>query len=189
VIKDGLNPMFMPVERFGKIVIDMGIKGSEHAWRYSEFTRFKNAMNEVLRESSFREILSLSRLREIALTGTCRMPGMYFMNMGVWTIGADDCVSILEGYIHYLKTEPNFSVVILDDESLFKPNSCWHIKNNKHIMLHSWNRDDPVMIYSDQLILIDEFQNHFNKLRVLYASQIPVGHVALRLSDGSLPFQ
>lgn len=164
VIKDGLNPMFMPVERFGKIVTDMGIKGSEHAWRYSEFTRFKNAMNEVLKESSFREILSLSRLREIARTGTCRMPSMYFMNMGAWTISADDCVAILEGYIDYLKTEPNFSVVILDDEALFKPNSCWHIKNNKHIMLHSWNRDDPVMIYSDQLMLIDEFQNHFNML-------------------------
>ena len=164
VIKDGLNPMFMPLEQFGKIVTDMGIIGGEHAWRYNEFARFKASMDEVLRASSFREILSMSRLREIALTGTCRMPGMYFMNMGIWTIDAEDCAAILDGYISYLQNEPNFSVVILNDEALFKPNSCWHIKNNKHFMLHSWHRDDPVMIYSDQLMLIDEFQKHFDQL-------------------------
>ena len=54
--------------------------------------------------------------------------------------------------------------MLLEDEKLFTPNSCWHIKNNKHIMIHSWNIDAPVMVYSDQLMLIDEFQKHFDRL-------------------------
>jgi hypothetical protein len=67
----------------------------------------------------------------------------------------------LEGYIRSLESEPNFFVILLDDEQLFLPNSCWHIKLNKHVMIHTWNSDDPTLIYSDQLLLIDVFQKHF----------------------------
>ncbi len=28
-------------------------------------------------------------------------------------------------------------------------------------MIHTWNSDDPTLIYSDQLLLIDVFQKHF----------------------------
>ena len=31
-------------------------------------------------------------------------------------------------------------------------------------MIHAWNSDDPTLIYSDQLLLIDEFQKHFVEL-------------------------
>ena len=31
-------------------------------------------------------------------------------------------------------------------------------------MIHSWNIDEPMMVYSDQLMLIDEFQQHFDRL-------------------------
>ena len=55
-------------------------------------------------------------------------------------------------------------MILLEDETLFIPNSCWHIKNNKHVMIHSWNVDEPLMIYSDQMMLIDEFQKHFDDL-------------------------
>ena len=89
---------------------------------------------------------------------------MYFMAAGTCCLDAQDCVNILDGYIRYLETIPDFQVVLLDDEQLFTANSCWHIKSNKHIMIHSWNIDEPMMVYSDQLMLIDEFQRHFEQL-------------------------
>lgn len=164
VIKCGLNPMYMTVEQYGKVLREFRHTEDQYKWRYSEFARFKEAMDNVFVTSRFREILSLPKLREIAETGCCRMPAMYFFGIGTWKIDAQDCVNILDGYIHYLETVPNFQVILLEDESLFLPNSCWHIKNNRHIMIHTWNIDDPMMVFSDQLMLIDEFQDHFEKL-------------------------
>ena len=87
------------------------------------------------------------------------------METGTTFLDALDCVNLLNGYIHFLNTIPNFQVVLLDDdEHLFVSNSCWHIKNNKHVMIHSWNIDEPLMVYSDQLMLIDEFQRYFDNL-------------------------
>ena len=164
VIKSGLNPMYLTVEEYGRILREFQHPDDQYLWRYQEFDRFKAAMAEVLRTSRFREVLSLTKLREIAATGICRMPSMYFFEAGICHLDAQDCVNLLNGYIHYLETDPNFQVVLLEDEQLFMPNSCWHIKNNKHIMIHSWNIDEPMMVYSDQLMLIDEFQRHFEVL-------------------------
>ena len=164
VIKSGMNPMFMTVEQYGRVLREFNHPEDQYAWRYNEFCRFKAAMDEVLSHSRFREVLSLAKLREIAETGRCRMPSMYFMAAGTCCLDAQDCVNILDGYIRYLETIPDFQVVLLDDEQLFTANSCWHIKSNKHIMIHSWNIDEPMMVYSDQLMLIDEFQRHFEQL-------------------------
>ena len=164
VIKSGMNPMYMTVEQYGRVLREFNHPEDQYAWRYGEFIRFKSAMDEVLRNSRFREVLSLSKLREIAETGSCRMPSMYFMEAGIWNLDAQDCVNIFDGYIQYLETIPDFQVILLDDDQLFSSNSCWHIKNNKHIMIHSWNIDHPMMVYSDQLMLIDEFQQHFERL-------------------------
>lgn len=164
VIKSGLNPMYMSIRQYGKVLEKFGHTGEQYRWRYQEFTRFKQAMDAVLKNSRFREVLSLTMLHQIAKTGHCRMPSMYFMEAGVWNLDAEDCLDILDGYIHYLRSVPSFQVVLLEDEALFMPNSCWHIKNNKHVMIHSWNIDHPIMVYSDQLLLIDEFQRHFEHL-------------------------
>lgn len=164
VIKCGLNPMYMTVEQYRRVLGTFGHSGEQYHWRYLEFGRFKAAMDQVLLDSRFREVLSLAKLREIAATGRCRMPSMYFMDTGVWKMNAEDCVNILDGYIDYLERVPNFHVILLDDETLFMPNSCWHMKCNKHIMIHSWDRDQPMMVYSDQMMLIDEFQKHFDNL-------------------------
>ena len=164
VIKSGLNPMYMKVEHYGRVLREFHHPEEQYTWRYDEFARFKSAMNEVLHGSRFREVLSLTKLREIAETGVCRMPSMYFFEAGICNLDAQDSVNLLDGYIYYLETVTNFEVVLLDDEQLFSPNSCWHIKNNKHIMIHSWNIDEPMMVYSDQLMLIDEFQQHFEHL-------------------------
>ena len=164
VIKSGMNPMYMTVEQYGRVLREYNHPEDQYEWRYSEFIRFKSAMDMVLQTSRFREVLSLSKLREIAETGMCRMPSMYFMEAGTWNLDAQDCVNIFDGYINYLENIPDFQVILLEDEQLFSPNSCWHIKNNKHIMIHSWNIDEPMMVYSDQLMLIDEFQQHFERL-------------------------
>lgn len=161
VIKNGLNPLFFAPEDYDNVLRGYGLSQEEFDWRQQEFRRFQQAMAEVMRESVFREVLSLPRLREIARTGKCRMPGIYFFHTGIREIGARDCAALIEGYIRTLETEPNFSVILLDDEQLFMPNSCWHIKLNKHVMIHTWDSDSPTLIYSDQLILIDEFQKHF----------------------------
>ena len=164
VIKSGMNPMYMTVEQYGRVLREFNHTEDQYAWRYHEFERFKSAMDVVLQTSRFREVLSLSKLREIAESGVCHMPSMYFMEAGTWNLDAQDCVNIFDGYIHYLETASDFQAVLLEDEQLFSSNSCWHIKNNKHIMIHSWNIDEPMMVYSDQLMLIDEFQQHFDRL-------------------------
>ena len=164
VIKSGMNPMYMTVEQYGRVLREFNHPEDQYAWRYNEFDRFKSAMDAVLQTSRFREVLSLSKLREIAETGICRMPSMYFFWAGIWNLDAQDAVNIFDGYIYYLENTPNFQVILLEDEQLFSSNSCWHIKNNKHIMIHSWNIDEPMMVYSDQLMLIDEFQQHFDRL-------------------------
>ena len=161
VIKNGLNPLFFAPDDYDRVLRGYGLTKEEFTWRQQEFVRFKQAMAEVMRESVFREVLSLPRLREIVRTGKCRMPGIYFFQTGIHEMDALDCAALLEGYIRSLESEPNFFVILLDDERLFLPNSCWHIKLNKHVMIHTWNSDDPTLIYSDQLLLIDVFQKHF----------------------------
>lgn len=164
VIKSGMNPLYFTVENYGRVLRSFDHPEDQFEWRYREFERFKASMDEVLKTSRFREILSLTKLQEIAATGRCRMPSMYFFDAGICYLDAQDCVNLLDGYIHFLETVPNFQVVLLEDEQLFMPNSCWHIKNNKHVMIHSWNIDEPKMVFSDQLMLIDEFQRHFDSL-------------------------
>lgn len=124
VIKCGMNPMYMSVEQYGKVLHRFGHPEDQYIWRYSEFVRFKAAMDEVLLSSRFREVLSLSKLREIARTGRCRMPSMYFMEAGTWELDAEDCVDIFNGYMHCLESIPEFQVVLLEDERLFMENSC-----------------------------------------------------------------
>lgn len=164
VIKSGLNPLYFTVENYGRVLRAFHHPQDQFEWRYREYERFKASMDEVLKTSRFREVLSLTKLKEIAATGRCRMPSMYFFDAGICYLDAQDCVNLLDGYIYFLENVPNFQVVLLEDEQLFMPNSCWHIKNNKHVMIHSWNIDEPKMVYSDQLMLIDEFQRHFDNL-------------------------
>lgn len=156
-----MNPMFMFPAEYGRVLDKYGHTPEQYQWRYEEYLRFRAAIDEVLKTSRFREVLSRACLERIAETGVCRLPSMYFANVGVIEVDARDCVAMLDGYIRCLNSGADLQVIVLDDEDLFRPNSCWHIKSNKHIMIHSWNTDRPVMAYSAQLLLIDEFQRHF----------------------------
>lgn len=164
IVKDSMNPMFMTRGVYDEMLRHFGNKGDKFAWRSAEFARFKSGMDENLRTSVFREILPLSRLKSVVNAGVCPMPALYFMGTGKIEVPAPGCVSILEGYIKYLEEAPNFNLHITGDESIFRRDSCWHIKENHHIALHTWEQDEPALIYSDQLMLTHEFQNYFESL-------------------------
>ena len=42
--------------------------------------------------------------------------------------------------------------------------SCWQLKQNHHLAINHWSGTEPVMIHSDQLMLLREFQAHFDRL-------------------------
>ncbi len=165
VVKDSINPLYMPPKAYDRYLKTRGHSGEEYTWRSSEFGRFKSGMDSALQTgSAYREILSLSRLNDIALRGSCRMAGLYFMERGYLDLDARGCVDILEGYIDYLENVPGFSMVLLDDLSMLHQSSCWHLKRNQSLGINNWQGREPVMIHSDQLMLLREFQAHFDSL-------------------------
>jgi len=165
VVKDSINPMFMSTVHYDRFLKTRGHSEEEFAWRSAEFVRFKTGMDNNLKNGVlFREIISLSRLNDIVLHGHCRMAGLYFAELGYVDLDAQGCVDILEGYLDYLTNELNFSLLILDDLTALHGNNCWHIKRSGHVAINNWQGKEPVMIHSDQLTLLREFQERFDKL-------------------------
>ncbi|NLI20936.1 MAG: hypothetical protein GX418_05240 [Clostridiales bacterium] len=165
IVKDSLNPMYMTPQAYDRFLQTRGHPPQEFAWRSSEFVRFKGGMDAVLSAGAvYREILPLSRLNDIAQRGSCRMAGLYFMERGYVDLDTEGCLAILMGYIDYLEHIPNFHMLILDDLTLLHQNSCWHLKRNQSLGINNWQGQEPVMIHSDQLILLREFQRHFDAL-------------------------
>lgn len=165
VVKDNINPMYMTEAAYNRVLLAQGHSEAEYAWRSGEFSRFKTGMDGTLRGgSAFREILSLVRLNQIVQDGFCRMPGLYFMNKGFTILDTQGCTDILNGYVNYLETVPNFQLLILDDITTLHSDNCWQLKQNHHLAINHWSGAEPVMICSDQLILLREFQMHFDRL-------------------------
>jgi len=165
IIKDNINPMYMTDDAYDRFLRTHGYSEEEFAWRSSEFKRFKSGMDKILQDGTvLREILSLKRLRQISQDGHCRMPGLYFMREGFVELDKEGCTAIINGYIRYLETIPNFHVLILDDITMLHTDNCWQLKQNHHLAINHWSGSEPVMIYSDQLILLREFQAHFDSL-------------------------
>ena len=165
VVKDSVNPMFMTTAAYDRFLKTRGHSRDEFAWRSTEFARFKAGMNANLKNGvPFREIISLSRLNDIVLNGRCRMAGLYFAERGYIDLDAQGCTDVLNGYIEYLTNEPNFSLIILDDLTALHGNNCWHIKRSGHVSINNWQGCEPVMVYSDQLTLLREFQERFDQL-------------------------
>ncbi len=165
IIKDNLNPMYMLEEEYFRFLGTRGHSAEELAWRCGEYHRFKVDMHANLQSGvKFREILSLKRLLDIVQSGVCRMAGNYFMENGFIDLDTRGCLAILEGYARYMEQYPNFQLLILDDFTILHECACWHLKQNNHIGINYWKSKEPVMVYSDQLILMREFQTHFDKL-------------------------
>lgn len=167
VVKDSVNPMFMTPEKYDRFLRTLGYAPEEFAWRSAEFRRFKAGMDESMRAGSpFREILSLARLNDIAREGSCRMAGLYFAGQGYLALDAQGCADTLRGYLRYLDEEPNFHLLVLDGLSALHGNNCWHIKRDAHVTVNNWQGKAPVMLYSDRLMMMREFQARFDALWV-----------------------
>lgn len=165
VVKDSINPMFMTTAAYDRFLKTRGHSKDEFSWRSAEFARFKAGMNANLKNGvPFREIISLSRLNDIVLHGRCRMAGLYFAERGYIDLDARGSADVLNGYIDYLTNEPNFSLLILDDLTALHGNNCWHVKRSGHVSINNWQGYEPVMVYSDQLTLLREFQERFDQL-------------------------
>jgi hypothetical protein len=86
------------------------------------------------------------------------------MKKGFVNLNAEGCAAILDGYIHYLEAVPNFHLLILDDLSALHAGSCWHIKRNTSMAANCWSGDEPLMIHTNQILIVNEFQSHFDAL-------------------------
>jgi len=165
VVKDSINPLYMPTGAYDRFIAARGHSPEEYAWRSAEFVRFKSSMDQVLAGGScYREIISLARLNDIARRGVCRLPGLYFMERGYLDLDTEGCLAILNGYIEYQQNVPSFRLLILDDLAVLHQNNCWHLKQNLSLAVNYWSGREPVMVHSGQPMLLREFQTRFDKL-------------------------
>jgi len=165
VIKDNVNPLCLSQEDYDRFLRTYGDSEDQFQWRSAEFARFKAGLMENLKnDSTFREILSLGRLNQIAEDGKCKMPGLYFMHAGITYLDAPGCLAVIEGYIDFLKRKQNFHVVIIEEMPILNENCCWHLKQNMNITLNGWTKDEHIIISSNQLMITHEFQMIYNDL-------------------------
>ena len=110
------------------------------------------------------EIISYKRLKTIVKEGMCKMAGLYFLRTGFFELDLQGCMDILTGYVDYLEKYPNFSLLILDDLPQLHGSNCWHVKNNSSIAVNDWNGSRSIMLHSNQNVVIQEFQKHFDSI-------------------------
>lgn len=166
ILSDGLNPLMLAREEYIKILKQRGFKGNALQWRSEEYLGIRDALENNLQNGAvLREIISAEALADMVLKGTCELPAIYFMDTGKARLDHEACLGILKGYIRMLKTYPNYHLSIapqLDEDQ----QGTRHIKHGRHITLNPWKRAQPMLIYSDQMIMIYEFQKVFNELWV-----------------------
>jgi len=165
VVKDNINPLFMRRETYDRVLKLSGFEGEQFTWRSAEMGNMKQGMDENMKNDTvYREIISLTRLKQIVAEGTCKMPGLYFMNAGIMYLDAPGCLAVIEGYINYLELAKNFHLIILDELPMLNENCCWHIKQSKNLSLNGWTKDEHIILYTSQLMIIHEFQMIYNDL-------------------------
>ena len=164
ILSDAVNPFMLEYKEYGEILEQQGFKAGVLERRKEEFLRMKVGFENNLKNGAiFREIIPLEYIKKMVINGSCELPSMYFMNQGKTLIGQKSCVSLLKGYVRMLETYPNYHLAIAQqlDE---KEQSTRHIKRNRHILLYPWKNTQPALIYSEQIIMIHEYQTHFNNL-------------------------
>ena len=166
VMKDNINPLFMDIEDYCAFLKRaFGYKGEQLKWRRVEIARFMNGLQEILGSGSvYREMISLKRINQIVKEGQCKMPGLYFLGTGIAYLDAKGCLSLFEGYIAYLQKYPDFHLTILDEITELNDSNCWHIKQNHHWMLNGWSREENITLFTNQLMLLHEFQTQYNEI-------------------------
>ncbi|HBN85098.1 MAG TPA: hypothetical protein DDZ89_14790 [Clostridiales bacterium] len=160
---DSLNPLMLESAEYIEILEQKGFKGNALEWRSEEYLRIKNGFENNLKNGIvFREIISADFLKNMVVNGCCELPSMYFMDTGITLIQTKSCAALLAGYIRTLKNYPNYHLYVapyLDETQT----GTRHIKHGRHVSLNPW-KEEPKLIFSDQMIMIHEFQTYFNEL-------------------------
>ena len=160
---DSLNPLMLEPAEYIEILQQKGFKGNALEWRREEYLRIKNGFESNLKNGVvFREIISAEFLKNMVVNGCCELPSMYFMDTGKTLIQTKSCAALLAGYIRMLKSYPNYHLYVvphLDEKQM----GTRHIKHGRHVTLNPW-KEEPKLIFSDQMIMIHEFQTYFNEL-------------------------
>jgi hypothetical protein len=160
---DSLNPLMLEPSEYIEILEQKGFKGNALEWRSEEYLRIKNGFESNLKSGvQFREIISADFLKNMVVNGCCELPSMYFMDTGKTLLQAKSCAALLAGYIRKLKSYPNYNLYVaphLDETQM----GTRHIKHGRHVTLNPW-KEEPKLIFSDQMIMIHEFQTYFNEL-------------------------
>lgn len=163
VIKDSINPMYMSIENYCRVLKEKAADDGEYAWQCNEYRRFKDGFNAMLSTGMLnREIISLKRLNCILNEGGCQMAGLYFMTVGFFTLDIRGCRDILNGYIEYLQQYKNFELRILDDLPQLHHMNCWHVKKGISVAINDWNGSQPVMVHTSMNQVVQEFQMHYD---------------------------
>lgn len=164
ILSGGVDPLMLEREEYCEILKQKGFKGSALEWRREEYSQVKNGFeNNLKRGTIFREIISSESIKGMVVNGSCELPSIYFMDTGKMLIDKRLCAAILKGYARMLKTYPNYHLAIaqkLDENQ----QGTRHIKHSRHITLSPWKSARPMLIYSDQMIMIHEFQTYYNEL-------------------------
>lgn len=164
ILSDGINPLMLDKEAYVRILRQKGFKGNALEWRSDEYHRIKDGFENNLKNGAvFREIISCEFLKSMTANGSCELPSMYFMDTGKTRMDAESCKDLLRGYIKKLYTFPNYHLSIAqplrEDQQ-----GTRHIKHGRHITLNPWKSAQPMIIYSGQMIIIQEYQTSFNEL-------------------------
>ncbi len=202
VVKDSINPMYMSLEAYWRVLRKDNQDEGEYAWKCNEYRRFHDSFVNMLENGMpNREIISLKRLKAIVSEGKCLMAGLYFLGTGFYELDLQGCRDILAGYVEYLNRFPNFSLRILDDLPELHSSNCWHVKENQSVAINDWNGDVPIMCHSGHSALIQEFQKHYetiwkrgtgslgNRAYVISILQSIIREMDEKLDNGASPGQ
>ncbi|NCC16096.1 MAG: XRE family transcriptional regulator [Clostridia bacterium] len=160
---ESLNTLMLEPAQFIKILEQKGFKGNALEWRSEEYLQIKNGFESNLKEGVvFREIISAEFLKNMVVSGSCELPSVYFMDTGKTLIQTKACAAILAGYIRMLKSYPNYHLSVAPHLSETQKGTR-HIKHGRHVTLGPW-KNESKLIFSDQMIMIHEFQTYFNDL-------------------------
>lgn len=161
---DGVNPLMLEREEYIEILKQKSFKGSALEWRCEEYLKLKDGFeNNLKRGTIFREIITPESIKDMIINGSCELPSIYFMDTGKTLISRKLCLAILKGYRKMMKTYPNYHLAITQQLGENQQGTR-HIKYSRHITLNPWKNAQPMLIYSDQMIVIHEFQRYYNEL-------------------------
>jgi len=161
---DGINPLMLEREEYIRILEQKGFKGNALEWRSEEYLRIKDGFQSNLKNGTvFREIITAEFLKDMVINGSCSLPSLYFMDTGRTLLDQKSCAAILKGYRRMLKNYPNYHLSVTprmaEDQQ-----STRHLKHSRHLTLNPWKSARPMLIYSEQMLMIHEFQTYFNEL-------------------------